>query len=252
MHYVTFSLAFLLFAGLQQLCGAFSPWAHAPQVPFYGGETSTSKGTREALKEAGVIPDVLDDFDPSVSITLAYPNKHKSVNLGNRLKPKAVKSQPVFTIHVSGIAPTRTTKDNAAYVLVLTDPDATSRTEPVKAQMCHWIATNITAENISKDSLGALTSLPSFEIKIGSGGSGIQELMPYFPPAPPPKTGYHRYVFVLLAPAANDEPSGHLEKPRDRPQWGYGKIGAGVREWAAENDLIAVGANFFYSRHKKQ
>lgn len=65
--------------------------------------------------------------------------------------------------------------------------------------------------------------------------------MPYFPPAPPPKTGYHRYVFVLLAPAANDEPSGHLEKPNDRPHWGYGKVGAGVREWAAENDLIAVG-----------
>ena len=74
-----------------------------------------------------------------------------------------------------------------------------------------------------------------------SGGSGIQELVPYFPPTPPPKTGYHRYVFVLLAPKANDEPQGHLKKPKDRPHWGYGKVGAGVREWAEENHLVAIG-----------
>lgn len=79
---------------------------------------------------------VLDDFEPSVSITLSYPAKHKSVDLGNKLKPKAVQSQPVFNIHASKTAPTRTIKSSSTYVLVLTDPDATSRAQPVKAQMC--------------------------------------------------------------------------------------------------------------------
>ena len=65
--------------------------------------------------------------------------------------------------------------------------------------------------------------------------------MPYIPPSPPPKTGYHRYVFVLLAPAADADSSKDLKKPKDRPQWGYGKVGAGVREWALENDLVAIG-----------
>ena len=93
----------------------------------------------------------------------------------------------------------------------------------------------------------------SFGQNVGeSGGSGIQELMPYFPPAPPPKTGYHRYVFVLLTAANEDESSGNLEKPKDRPRWGYRKVGAGVREWADENDLVVVAANFFYSQNKKQ
>ena len=88
---------------------------------------------------------------------------------------------------------------------------------------------------------GVPTSLSPFDMRMESGGSGIQELMPYFPPAPPPKTGYHRYVFVLLAPKAIDELQGHLKKPKDRPHWGYGNVGAGVREWAEENHLVAIG-----------
>ncbi len=65
--------------------------------------------------------------------------------------------------------------------------------------------------------------------------------MPYLPPTPPPKTGYHRYIFVLLAPATEEGIHGELTKPKDRPHWGYGKVGAGVREWANENGLVAVG-----------
>jgi len=186
---------------------------------------------------------VLDDFELSVSILLSYPSKHKSVTLGNTLKPKAVKSEPVFNIYSSDITPTRTSKSNITYTIVLTDPDATSRSEPVKAQMCHWIATNITLPSLSMDVRKALSPL-LFDAK--SEGSDILDLMRYFPPAPPPKTGYHRYVFALLAPADEDVISKNLKKPKDRPHWGYGKIGAGVREWAEENDLVPVGKTLLY------
>ena len=183
---------------------------------------------------------VLDDFEPSVSILLSYPSKHKSVTLGNKIKPKAVTSQPIFDIFASDTSPTRTIKDNVTYTLVLTDPDATSRADPVKAQMCHWVATNITKQYHS-DTSGKFGHPLSLAFDRSSGGSDIHELMPYVPPSPPPKTGYHRYVFVLLTPAADANPSRHLKKPKDRPHWGYGKIGAGVREWAEENNLVAVG-----------
>ena len=71
--------------------------------------------------------------------------------------------------------------------------------------------------------------------------SGLTELMSYIPPSPPPKTGYHRYVFVLLAPQDPKDGGKKLEKPKDRPHWGYGKVGAGVREWAKDNRLVPVG-----------
>ncbi len=71
----------------------------------------------------------------------------------------------------------------------------------------------------------------------------VTELISYLPPSPPPNTGFHRYVFVLLAPAANDDRDieGGLKKPKERSHWGYGKVGKGVRRWAKDNGLVAVG-----------
>ena len=83
-------------------------------------------------------------------------------------------------------------------------------------------------------------SLDMFKLKEG-------ELVEYLPPSPPPKTGKHRYVFVLLEGKTN-----HLRTPKERPHWGYGKVRHGVRDWAEENQLEVVGANFFYAANKKQ
>ena len=69
------------------------------------------------------------------------------------------------------------------------------------------------------------------------------------PPSPPKKTGLHRYVFVLL-----EGDNTNLTKPEDRKRWGapVERKGYGVREWADEEGLRVVGANFFYAKHKKQ
>ena len=162
------------------------------------------------------------------------------MELGNSIKPKHVISPPVFTIYATDMMPTPTQKSNATYVLALTDPDATSRSNPVKAQMCHWIATNITIPMSAPISMPLDDNLqPSLHAQ-AAGGSGIQELVPYFPPTPPPKTGYHRYVFVVLTKQA-DEDGTQPTKPKDRPHWGYEKIGSGVKEWAKDNNLTVVG-----------
>lgn len=109
------------------------------------------------------------------------------------------------------------------------------------AQMCHWIVTNLTLPFQPSNSDGALDSLSPLVSMEENEDNSIEEIMPYLPPTPPPKTGYHRYVFVLLAPATEEGIQGELTKPKDRPHWGYGKVGAGVREWADENGLVAVG-----------
>ena len=66
-------------------------------------------------------------------------------------------------------------------------------------------------------------------------------------PAPPPKTGRHRYVFVLLHGDASS-----LKAPKERKTWGTGKPRHGVRQWAEEAGLKVVGANFFYAQDKDQ
>ena len=184
---------------------------------------------------------VLDDFQPSVYVTLSYASRHKTVDLGNKIKPKKVTSPPVFSINASPIDPTRTFKSNTTYTLVLSDPDATSRAEPVKAQMCHWIVTNLTLPFGPSVSGGALGWPASFHPARELQDHSVEEIIPYLPPTPPPMTGYHRYVFVLLAPATGDDMQGELTKPKERQHWGYGKVGAGIREWADENALIVVG-----------
>ncbi len=132
------------------------------------------------------------------------------------------------------------------------------------AEMCHWILTGITTDHNTLDLTPALqavvvadtspfskTELQSPEIST-SNNNKPNELMSYYPPAPPPKTGYHRYVFVLLAPKTGSEAFGGLKKPKERPHWGYGKVGKGVRDWAEDNGLTPMGANFFYAKNKKQ
>ena len=216
---------------------------------------------------------MLDDFEPSYSITPYYPSTQDTVKLGNKLKPSAVRSSP--DVYITSLSPTKSVKPSATLTIALTDPDATSHADPAKAQMCHWIVTNIT--------LPTSEGLDSRRVDLGytvarAGNDGVVELEPYFSPSPPPKTGYHRYVFVVLESNSDNEPPMVPRKPEDRPHWGYGKIGAGVREWAVENSLVIVGewyqrwlhiemlgvladnrrltvlagANFFYSKNKKQ
>ena len=71
----------------------------------------------------------------------------------------------------------------------------------------------------------------------------VEELVEYMQPAPPPGTGEHRYVFVLLEPDSAEDGGQRrpLRKPADRPHFGYGKVGKGVMDWAGDNGLVPVG-----------
>jgi len=225
--------------GLACLLQVLTPAIALPteQQPLIGDGHENVQVVRAELKKAEIIPTVIDDFLPSLTLSVDW--SHKSAKLGNTIKPKKLQHQPTITLHDS-TSSIDASKANMTYVVTLTDPDAPSRDDPKWSEMCHWIAANI---SIHTDTLSVLPALTS---------SGSDDVMPYKPPGPPPKTGKHRYVLLVFAPKNGTTEALHLTKPKERQHWGTGGKGGGVRDWAGENGLVPVAANFVYAKNKKQ
>lgn len=117
-----------------------------------------------AMEKHCVVPDVISCI-PQEVITVCYPSG-AVVEQGNVLTPTLVKDQPTVTWKADA---------NAYYTLCMTDPDAPSRTEPTFREWHHWLVGNIPGCDVSKGEV--------LSAYIGSG--------------PPPKTGLHRYVFLV-------------------------------------------------------
>ncbi|KAI9798857.1 MAG: hypothetical protein M1833_004360 [Piccolia ochrophora] len=197
---------------------------------------------REKLKDGDIIPNLIDDFTPSFKVEIGYPDA--SVDFGNKIDPSKVQDIPddVSLGPLGSTSPADTT-----YTLVLTDPDAPSHDNPKWSQVCHWVATNISFSSADEFHILSLHHGPRKLEK----GKGLDELVEYMAPAPPPKTGPHRYVFLLFASESGKSGS-DLSKPEGRKRWGTGEKGYGVREWAKENNLAPVGGNYFKVENSKQ
>jgi len=182
---------------------------------------------------------------PVPLLTLNITWKKTSADLGNTIKPKKAKKEPVVqfldTVPFSSSSFSSVANKNHANLLnsgiqltiALTDPDAPSRDNPKWSQMCHWIATDV--------HLTPSSSSGGFSIDSNKQHQHLTEIMPYKPPGPPPKTGKHRYVFVALAPVNGTTEKLELSVPKERQRWGFGGERAGLREWARENGLGVVG-----------
>ncbi|KAK6338250.1 hypothetical protein TWF730_002322 [Orbilia blumenaviensis] len=185
----------------------------------------------DRLKSEEVIPDVVDEFIPSVSIEAKFPSGEE-IQLGNTLEEGATQDKPRVTvtpIAVSGQRSASQSKDTK-YTLCLTDPDAASRDNPKWAEYCHWLVTNIQQASGILDFKSA------------------KELIEYMGPAPPEKTGKHRYV-LLLFENGKSEP----QKIDGRKKWGFEdhEPRVGARHYARQYGLELV-ANYFLCQNKKQ
>jgi phosphatidylethanolamine-binding protein (PEBP) family uncharacterized protein len=192
---------------------------------------------------------VIDDFLPSLTLQVVWPAYE--AKLGNTIPPANLTEQPSIVLQDDTTPDGRRASSDMSYVVTLTDPDAPSRDNPKWSEMCHWIASNVT---ISPNTFNILP-LPEFgltEEKEQSTDGGLDDVVEYKPPGPPPKTGKHRYVFLMFAPKNGTTDVLHLSKPSDRKHWGTGKKRGGVRAWAEDNGLVPVAANFIYSENKKQ
>lgn len=190
---------------------------------------------RQKLQDAEIIPTVIDDFMPILGLGAEW--KSDSASLGNTLNPADLQSSPSVDLEKpeSWLHSDNKVASDMTFVLTLTDPDAPSRDNPKWSEFCHWIATGVSLASSVEASIHHL-----------------EDVIEYKPPGPPPKTGKHRYVFLVFVPANGTTDKLHLTKPQDRKHWGSDHTGYGVREWAYENGLVPIAANFIYAQNDKQ
>jgi phosphatidylethanolamine-binding protein len=177
--------------------------------------------------KAEIIPTVIDEFVPLLTISAFWENATEEV--GNTINPARLQKQPdvQFIDHVPAVW--RTKNKISQLTLALTDPDAPSRDNPEWSEICHWIVTNVDLVD-PKDGQESTHAT-----------SAMKDIMPYKPPGPPPKTGKHRYVFVALAPKNATTEELNLRKPADRQHWGYDQERQGLKDWAEEMGLMVIG-----------
>lgn len=187
----------------------------------------SSESSTQLLRTAGVFPDVIDEFKQSISIRAAYPNG-SVVDMGNELKPSLTQQRPDISLTLPKV------NQGKSYTLAVTDPDAPTRGDPTWSEFAHYLVRGI-KPNVAEG---------VFDVDF----SKTTELVPYMGPGPPPKTGLHRYVFLLFE--EQGETSGLPSE--NRANWGTGNPGSGVRSWLKGQQLVPVGVNFFVAQNKEQ
>ncbi|XP_008788083.1 protein SELF-PRUNING-like [Phoenix dactylifera] len=120
----------------------------------------------EPLIVGRVIGEVLDSFNPSVKMVVAY-NFNKVVCNGHEFYPSAVTSKPRVEVQGGDM--------RSFFTLVMTDPDVPGPSDPYLREHLHWIVTDIPG-----------TTDASFG----------REVVIY--ESPRPSVGIHRFVFVLF------------------------------------------------------
>ncbi|KAK3829107.1 MAG: phosphatidylethanolamine-binding protein [Benniella sp.] len=185
--------------------------------------TATS-ATEEALKEHGVIPDVIDSIQATTMLAVSYSkgNNIAEVALGNTLSIEETQAAPEIFFMADS--------PDDKYTLILTDPDAPSRKEPTNREFRHWVVSNIPGGDPSDPQSFAPKNLST---------QGT-ELTAYMGPAPPSGSGPHRYVFLLYKQGSNAHAALSTPLQADRKKFN-------AQSFAGEADLTLVGANFFFA-----
>ncbi|KIM37786.1 hypothetical protein M413DRAFT_448296 [Hebeloma cylindrosporum] len=193
-----------------------------------------------ALQAEKIIPDVIPatvHFSPRVLFSVVWPSTGTEVVLGSKIAKNLVQDEPeikILPMQGSGASEV----EEASYVVVMTDPDAPSRADPKYGEWRHWVLPGVklpAAVATETEGVFALKTKPA--------------ATPYYPPAPPPGTGFHRYVFLLF-----QEPIGGINVPIEaverkgdlnmRPKWN-------AMAFAERYNLRLVGANFFLTEEGK-
>ena len=203
-----------------------------------------SQSLDESFTKHKVVPEVIDKFSTQGLLTIEY--QLDLVALGNTLGVDSTQNKPEiqFTLNL----PTQDGKfesigANDRFILVLTDPDAPSNSDHKWSEYAHWLVTDLPL--VSSDPSASETEPAiSFKLDVSKG----KELLAYEGPAPPPKTGKHRYVFLLYK---QDAEKSDLPVPQGRPTWGTSVAGSGVRDWIEKNapQLKLLAVNFFYAKN---
>ncbi|KAK2000490.1 PEBP-like protein [Colletotrichum falcatum] len=167
------------------LCAAFGCALGDKQPPQKGMST---KEFRRAFLDAGIVPDVMGSFNPTVSFYAGYQAGDGNRTLltpGSKLKLPEAKLP--FEFSVENIMNAQNVSRNSRYVLCMIGPDSPTRDEPTERSMRHYLAGNFTVEQTKSEVLSSAiilrNSTPAFN--------------EYMAPNPKSGTGVHRYVYLL-------------------------------------------------------
>lgn len=207
---------------------------------------SFTGATTEALAKHEILKDVLkdDQFKPWGVLAVEY-SKDAPVAMGNTLSIEKAQVKPSVQFSLNPEEGGPKLQDKDLFTLVVTDPDAPSRTDKKWSEYCHYVEADIKILDRSGVSSASQVE-PQFVCAELNSGNVLQ---PYVGPAPPKGTGKHRYVFLLFK-QPDGITSSQFTKIRDRPNWGYGTPATGVHKWATENKLEPISANFFLAEDK--
>ncbi|VDB92384.1 unnamed protein product [Peniophora sp. CBMAI 1063] len=200
-----------------------------------------------ALTREHLIPDVLpESFTPSVLFSVIYPNGTEVV-MGNELTPALTADEPNVGITPMNMADWQADatgkeadegKGDVSYTLVMLDPDAPTRAEPIYRSFRHWVVTGL--KPASENSMTSAANDLALKTKNAT--------CPYRPPGPRPESGIHRYTFLLFQEPAS---ATGFTVPEGEPE--HGTALEERRSWDAvafgkKHGLKLVGANFFLVR----
>ncbi|ORX78136.1 PEBP-like protein, partial [Basidiobolus meristosporus CBS 931.73] len=136
----------------------------------------------------------------------------KEVDQGNELLISETQTQP--QVSFDGLS-------DKLYTLIMADPDVPSRANPTLREFRHWVVGNIHSDDIDKGDI--VTS--------------------YMGPATPPKTGYHRYQFMLYEQPG---PINYEKLPEEKSQ----RLHFNSEAFVKENQLELVASNYFVAENK--
>ncbi|KAF9926727.1 hypothetical protein FBU30_003759 [Linnemannia zychae] len=180
---------------------------------------TSDQATEIALKQDGIIPDVLDSFHSKTMLVVSYGND-KEVALGNTLSVKETQHPPQVSFQADS--------PNDKYTLVMTDPDAPSRKEPSMREYRHWVVANISGTSDFQPANVAQSTV----------------VTPYMGPAPPKGSGPHRYILLLY----KQTPSTNISA-LTTPLSASHRQGFKAKQFASQVHLELVGANYFFAEN---
>jgi phosphatidylethanolamine-binding protein (PEBP) family uncharacterized protein len=166
--------------------------------------------TEALLRQEQIVPDVIRDVSlvKDVKFEIKFPAGY--VNAGNFFTTNETASQPTVTIRNGG---------GGRYTLIMADPDAPSRLNPIRRNIWHWGVINIPASGRVAD--GTL-------------------LAPFRGPGPPPDGGVHRYTYLLF------KQNGRIDLPAVAPNATIDRSNFSVDAFAGRNNLdLPIAANWF-------
>ncbi|POW09568.1 hypothetical protein PSTT_06755, partial [Puccinia striiformis] len=223
-----------------------TPVCPSPKVP----DSSILKDTMNAFAIGGVVPDLLPEFTPVAMMRVEYCNNGIYLFLSADPNKLLYHPNPFGTVFFPG--------QRVPQSLTLEQPTIRIRSPPhqppsllclrilITLLLC-WIRMFLVgliqpwARHMLATGVKLKTNDPYFDLDFP-----VKPLSPYFPPAPPEATGFHRYTFLLYY--GQPSPESIQDFDRKYPS----RYNFDLRQFVAEAGLCdPIAGTFMFTENSK-